>query len=222
MLCDMLSQHLQIPDLGEPFNPVEGRILGVRGKYLHIDEVPGAFQSREARFQTFAAHAPESYVYNLKSLDVRDAVIREWAKANNRIIAIERHNVFSGFLSALIANHHKVWHVLHGQEKPEYTPFVADEHLIRSNGKQWVAYYKHRDSLQPRIMYYEDIAHQSVEVTMKQAGVYQAGLPLAMPLVQKLHTFEQKKALVLNHEDVFDYLVAILTPFDVQSAYTEL
>jgi len=234
MLNYIIHQHLiaagaaeKWAAVGEVFNPLENtRLLvskdGHLVNYTHLD-LPEA-QPREARLQLFREHMDDDYIIKMLPYDTNtEGVLEAVMGAGYNIIAIERRNPLSAFLSVIIAYHHNVWNVKDTSELPVYEPFVASEDIMIALGKSIGMYHHIRDRLNPSaILYYEDIATQSVEVTLKQAGVYQEGVVTQGSPTKKILSFEDKTKLVINLEDVIDHLNGILMAYGVTMEHNNL
>jgi hypothetical protein len=213
--------------LGEVFNPLEGTRLLVRKSghlvnYTNLS-LPES-QPREKRLQLFREHMDDDYVIKFMPFDATvHGIVESIMEANYNIIAIERRNTLSAYLSVLIAYHHQVWNVTAKNEQPVYEPFVVPEEEIVSLAKSIATYHHLRDKFKPSaILYYEDIASQSSVMTLKQAGIYHEGAEAKDSPTKKLLSFEDKTKLIINLEEVIDHLTGILVSYDVTMEHNDL
>ncbi len=235
MLGYIISQHLasagvvkEWANLGEVFNPLEGTQLLVspsHGHLVHITNLISAItQPREERLQLFKEHMDDDYIIKILSYDTaHEGVVGTVMGANYNIMAIERRNPLSAYLSVLIAYHHRVWHVFDSNYRPVYEPFEVSEQEMIALGKSLAIYHHYRDQLNPSaILYYEDIVEQSITATLKQAGVYHEGAAVEDTPTKKLLSFEEKIKLIINFEEVVNHLTGILTPYMITMEHNNL
>jgi hypothetical protein len=233
MLHNIIAQHLVAAGvveswagLGEVFNPLDGTrlLLSFDG---HLRNLTGlntvTTQSREDRLQLFREHLDDDYIIKMLPYDTRvQEVVETVMQAGYNIIAIERRNPLSAYLSVIIGYHHQVWHA-YGDEQPVYEPFVATEKEMLTLGKSLSMYYHLRDHMNPSaILYYEDIVMNSVESTLKELGLYHDGIPTKESPTKKLLSFEEKTKLIINLEEVVDHFTGILTPYMVTMEHNKL
>lgn len=233
MLNFIIARHLRasgvVPkwaDLGEVFNPMEGTRLVVKSGHLvnNTDLPPSEVHSREDRLCLFGQHMDDDYIIKYMPLDITTPdTMKAVIEAGYNFIAIERRNPLSAYLSSIISYHHQVWHITDTDSRPVYESFVASEEEILGLGKSMSLYYRYRDYLKPSvILYYEDIAEQSVLETLKQAGVYQEGVITRNTPTKKLLSFEDKAKLIINLEEVVDHLTGILMAYNVTMEHNNL
>jgi len=213
--------------VGEVFNPLENtRLLiskdGHLVNYTNLD-LPES-QPREDRLRLFREHMDDDYIIKIMPYDINTSgVVDAVAGAGYNIIAIERRNPLSAFLSVIIAYHYNVWNVKDTNELPTYEPFVVPRDIMLALGKSLGMYHRIRDHLNPSaILYYEDIATQPVDITLKQAGVYQEGAVTEGSPTKKILSFEDKTKLVINLEEVIDHLNGILMAYGVTMEHNNL
>lgn len=234
MLNYIIQQHLSSAgvvkgwaNLGEVFNPLDGtRLLVSHSGHLDnlVDLNTVTTQSREDRLHLFREHLDDDYVIKILPYDtMTQGVVETVMQANYNIIAIERRNPLSAYLSVLIGYHHQVWHIFDSDDRPVYKPFVATEQEMLKLGKSLSIYHHLRDRLNPSaILYYEDIVGQSVVETLKQAGVYHEGAEAKDTPTKKLLSFEDKTKLIINLEEVIDHLTGILIPYMINMEHNNL
>ena len=234
MLFQIIKRHLvaagvveKWAGLSEVFNPLENTRLLVSKdghliNYTNLD-LPES-QPREKRLQLFREHMDDDYVIKFMPFDTTThGVVESIMEANYNIIAVERRNTLSAYLSVLIAYHHRVWNVTDANERPVYEPFVVPEDQMISLGKSIAIYHHLRDKLKPSaILYYEDIAAQPSMMTLKQAGIYHAGVEARESPTKKLLSFEDKTKLIINLEEVIDHLTGILMAYDITMEHNDL
>ena len=234
MLFKIIGQHLLAAgvvepwaSIGEVFNPVDGTRLLVSSQSGHLVnhhnvELP-VEQPREDRLRLFKEHSADDYIIKMMPNDLKaQGLIDVVMEAKYNIIAIERRNPLSAFLSSIIAYHYSVWHI-YGDEKPEYKPFVASPEYILALGKSFSIYYHYRDKLNPSsILYYEDIAQQPTAVTLARVGLYQEGVEAKESPTKKIHSFDDKAKLIINLEEVIDHLTGILMAYNVTMEHNNL
>jgi hypothetical protein len=233
MLYHIILQHLisaglveEWSGIGEVFNPLDGTMLvrksGHLINYTNLD-LPES-QPRENRLWLFREHTDDDYIIKMLPYDINTkGVVNAVMEAGYNIIAIERRNPLSAFLSVIIAYHYNVWNVKDTNELPIYEPFVVSKDIILALGKSLGVYHHIRDRLNPSaILYYEDIATQPVEATLKQAGVYQEGVVTKGSPTKKILSFEDKIKLVINLEEVIAHLNGILMAYDVTMEHNDL
>jgi hypothetical protein len=233
MLNYIIHQHLiaagvveKWAAVGEVFNPLENtRLLvskdGHLVNYTNLN-LPES-QPREERLRLFREHMDDDYIIKMLPYDTNTGgVVAAVVEAGYRIIAIERRNPLSAFLSVIIAYHHQVWHT-YDDDQPVYEPFEVSAQDMYALGKSVSVYYHHRDALHPsNILYYEDIASNPVVNTLKELGLYQEGTPTKESPTKKLLSFEEKTKLIINLEEVVDHLTGILTPYTVTMEHNNL
>lgn len=234
MLNYIVHQHLiaagvveEWAAVGEVFNPLENtRLLVSKDGHLvnYTDLDLPESQPREVRLQLFRKHMDDDYIIKMMPYDTNTTgVVEAVMGAGYNIIAIERRNPLSAFLSAIIAYHNNVWNVKDTSKLPTYEPFVASKDIMFALGKSIGMYHRIRDHLDPSaILYYEDIATQPVGVTLKQAGVYQEGVATEESPTKKILSFEDKTKLVINLEEVIDHLNGILMAYGVTTEHNNL
>ena len=235
MLYKIIAQHLLAAgvlepwaSIGEVFNPVDGARLLVSSQSGHLvnhhDVNLSDEQSREERLQLFKKHSADNYIIKMMPHDLKaHGLVEAVMEAKYNIIAIERRNPLSAFLSSIIAYQHQVWHIYDQNKIPEYEPFVvSDEHIV-ALGKSFAIYHHTRDQLNPSsILYYEDIVQQPIVATLVRAGVYQEGVVVKESPTKKIHSFEDKAKLIINLEEVIDYLTGILVAYDITMEHNSL
>ena len=236
--------------LGEIFNPVRKRViiekdghlenLSLRGPLdIHqraIIEKDGHFknsslpqtldipQLRSARIDLFLKHSHQEYVVKVLSQDTIIPEIVPWMRDNYRIVCIERRNVLSAFVSALIAHRYQIWSIPPGDKRPEYEPFVVEQRLLNIFGTHFVRYYRYRDELNPtHILYYEDIANASQQEIIEMVDM----VPIpdweyTPPSTIKLHSFQEKLDLIQNLDEVTEHFVNLITPYGVVMEHNNL
>jgi hypothetical protein len=235
MLTQMIVRHLQMEDTGEVFNPVVNNILGTDGDRLRLARLPSDLpwksrQTHAARFEIFKQHLHQDYIIKVQSGDTRSPDIIDCIREHYPVIAIERRNVLDGFLSILIADHYNFWQWSVGTTKPCYLPFTVPRRRLYDFGEYWMRYYAFRDHLRPRaIIYYEDMLERPIQDTLEMAGVYREGNEIVEASTQKLHSLEEKMALIDNVDEVTDYITGILhqfvrirTSYDVELEHNDL
>ncbi len=198
MLHNLIAQHLVAAgvvepwaSIGEAFNPLEGTRLQVTDGHLvnvntHFSDIDPP-QKREERLRLFQKYTHHDYITKMLPYDIElyglPATVQD---AGYRIIAIERRNPLSAFLSVIIAYQHWVWHA-YGNEQPVYEPFEVPTRMMQALGKSFSIYYHHRDTLEPTdVLYYEDIVMNSVESTLKELGLHHEGIPTEGSPTKKL------------------------------------
>jgi len=234
MLNHLIRRHLiaagvveEWAGLGEVFNPLDGTrlLLSIDGHLRNITD--GNFvvtQSREDRLRLFKEHLKDDYIIKMLPYDTTvRGVVETVMQENYNIIAIERRNPLSAYLSAIIAYRHQVWNITDPNNQPVYEPFVATNQEMLALGKSLSIYHHLRDHLNPSaILYYEDIVGQPVIETLKQAGVYQEGMPTRDTPTKKLLSFEEKTKLIINLEEVVAYFTGIMTPHMITIEHNNL
>ena len=234
MLNYLISQHLieagvaeSWAMVGEVFNPLEGTRLLFKhpqGHLINLTELmTNSTQSREERLELFK-ESDRDYIIKILAYDLTLPGVAEAVKdAGYRIIPIERRNPLAAFLSILIAFRHKVWHTYDENFEPRYEPFRVTQAEMIGLGKSFSLYYQHRDGLtQEPVLYYEDIASQSPEETLRQIGLYQEGVPAIESPTKKLLSFEEKADLILNLDEVMEHLNGLLTPYMIATEHNNL
>jgi len=234
MLNYLISQHLIEAGViepwamvGEVFNPLEGTRLLFKHPQGHLINLTNQSlenpQSREERLELFK-ESDRDYIIKILAYDLTVPGVAEAVKsAGYRIIPIERRNPLAAFLSILVAFRHKVWHTYDENFEPQYEPFRVTQAEMKALGKSFALYHQHRDGLtQEPVVYYEDIASQSAEETLRQVGVYQDGIPAIESPTKKLLTFEEKASLITNLDEVADHLYGVLTPYMVSIEHNNL
>lgn len=235
MLNYIISQHLIKAGVVEPwalvgevFNPLEGTRLLFQHPQGHLVNLTNQSldesQTREKRLELFKEHSDQDYIIKLLAFDTdTPGVVEAVQDAGYRIIPIERRNPLSAFLSILIAFRHKVWHTFDKNFEPQYEPFEVTKAEMIGLGKSFSLYYHKRDIItQEPVVYYEDIATQSAEDTLRQLGIYQEGVPVEDSPTKKLLSFEEKAKLITNLDEVTEHLYGLLTPYMINTEYNEL
>ena len=176
------------------------------------------------RFMKFSEYAHQDYLIKLMSADLRDVPeIVPWMRDNYRTIAIERRNPLASFLSTIIADKHNRWHSNIDIERVTYTPFVADMHHVGKFGYTFTHYYRYRDELNPtHVLYYEDIAYAPPEDIIRMAGMKPLPIKYESHRTTKLHSFQEKKDLISNYDEVKQYFETIMEPYDVTMEHNDL
>ncbi len=232
MLHDIITQHLVAAGLvepwagnvGEAFNPLEGTQLTVEdGHLINRSLADDTVQSRAERYELFRDHLDDNYIVKVMAFDMKYLFIpNKLIDAGYKFIAIERRNPLSAYLSSLIAYHHSVWHV-YGDEKPVYEPFVVPTTEIVQLGRAISLYHRYRDHLDPSaIIYYEDVVQNPVANTLQRANLYQEGVPTFNTRTKKILSFEDKAKLIINLEEVIEYLTGILMAYNVTMEHNNL
>ena len=233
MLYFILQQHLlaaglieEWADISEAFNPHRRRLL-VRNTDDHLENIKlpivlSTPQFREERVELFNKHLEEDYILKVMSHDTTCMNVIDTIVKNYMVIAIERRNVLSAYLSGLIAFHHSVWNI-YDDARSTYEPFVAPKDEIQLIGLGLSRYYHWRDKMNPQaILYYEDVAMQSPETTLRQTGLYQEGVPTTDSPTRKILSFEGKTKLIINLDEVVDHFSGIMIGCGVDTEHSEL
>ena len=232
MLNHIISQHLVNAGVlepwalvGEVFNPLEGtRLIQTPDGHLEIiTGQPEPTQSRNERLDLFQRDN-RNYIIKILAFDTdTPGVVETVQNAGYRIIPIERRDPLSAFLSILIAFRHKAWHTYGDAGKPQYEPFRATQAEMIGLGKSFSLYYHRRDRITSEpVLYYEDIATQSAETTLRQIGIYQEGIQVEDSPTKKMLTFDEKAQLITNLDEVTEHLYGLLTPYMVNIEHSEL
>ena len=217
--------------LGEIFTPhtysvatvKDGHLTLVRTaeSYDHGNNVP---QMRETRFKLFKMFSHHDYVMKFMGQDTQTFGITEWMRDNYHVIAIERRNVLSAFLSSLIAFEYQKWIVLVNDDRPDYKPFVVEQNVMHSLMKHIILYYRYRDALNPtHVLYYEDIVNTSEEDIIQLAGmVPKPNHVYELPITAKIHTFQEKMDLIENLDEVVQYFMETMAPYGIEMEHNDL
>lgn len=217
--------------LGEVFTPHTYSTLIVEDGHLEIvrttephDRSNNVPQMREARFKLFKLFSHHDYVMKFMSQDTQTSGIAEWMRDNYRIIAIERRNVLSAFLSSLIAYEYQNWRVLVRDKRPDYKPFVVERDVMKPLATHIMRYYRYRDSLNPsHVLYYEDIVNTSEEDIIRMAGmVPKPNHVYELPNTVKIHTFQEKMDLIENLDEVVQYFMETMAPYGIEMEHNDL
>ena len=227
MLYHIIKQHLMAAGIAkewavidEVFNPHDDRLLRTNPNTGHLEhlELPTRLstpQLRGDRLRLFREHLNDDYIIKMMAFDTKEPGIVDTIVENYNVVAIERRNPLSAFLSHLIAFHHWVWNIF-DDTKPVYEPFVVPEDEMKQLGTAFSFYYYWRDRMNPQaIVYYEDIATQSAEATLRQVGLYQEGFPTMDSPSRKLLSFEEKTKLIINLQEVVEHFTGILAPYTI-------
>lgn len=233
MLYFILQQHLLAAGLieewagiSEAFNPHRKRLL-ICNPDGHLENIKlpitlSTPQFREERINLFNKHLDDDYIVKVMSHDTTCAGVINTIINNYTVVAIERRNVLSAYLSGLIAFHHTVWNSYDGI-RPKYEPFVASKEEIQLIGLGLSRYYHWRDKLNPQtILYYEDMATQTTEETLRQTDLYQDGVPTNDTPTRKLLSFEEKTKLIINLDEAVDHFYGIISAYGIDIEHNEL
>ena len=233
MLYYILEQHLLAAGLieewagiSEAFNPHRNRLL-ICNPQGHLENIIlgsslPTRQFREERVELFNKHLNDDYLIKVMSHDTTCTSVIDTVVDNYTIIAVERKNVISACLSGLIAFHHSIWNV-QDNTQPKYEPFVATTEELQLIGLGISRYYYWRDKLNPQaIVYYEDMATQTTEDTLRQTGLYQGGVPTNDTPTRKLLSFEEKTKLILNLDEALDHFYGIISAYGIDIEHNEL
>jgi hypothetical protein len=212
--------------LGEPFVPTTRNILVSEDGHLRQLMPPpeGATvpQLRPERTKLFREHLHQDYIIKFMSQDTKNAEAVDMIRSSYNVIAIERRNVMSAYLSALIAYQHQVWHAKSEAERPEYHEIVVPRNQMRNIGAHFSRYYQWRDLMNPRvILCYEDIIAQSREATLRQIGLYQEGIEIPESSTIKMHSFQDKAKLIKNLDEVMDHFSGILVAYGIPMVHND-
>lgn len=218
MLKDIIVRHLVEagliePDqnLGEPFNPLDHTLLVPFNvdDYMHvkaIDVEPRDIpMTREQRFELFKkAHG--DYVLKMLSQDtLHPPILPYLVESGYHFVCIERRNHFAALMSWLVAwNSHK-WGIRQGEERPAYEPFRADMNDVAVICRFMTHYFRYRQSTGGVVVRYEDMCDMTPEALLRSVGLFQEGVAVPPTEWTKMHSDEQKAALIENLDEVWAY-----------------
>ena len=240
MLMNIIKRHRCMYSLGEPLTPAPNWVLvandaglvmkrsGMPETQTYRDQASekygkGHLQFPEARWEVFKRfHLKRQAVFKVLSAEVWLPGLVELMNEHYRVITVERRNALAAYLSGLIATHHRIWTVQVNKSKPEYRPFVVSEARMVSMAKYYTMYYTNRNrfNVQGRV-FYEDMVRDGGEATMQRLGMYEEG-NYTDPGIKKIHSFDEKVALIKNYDEVVDCYNMLIAPVAPKLVPTKL
>lgn len=218
MLKDIIVRHLVEagliePDqnLGEPFNPLDHTLLVPFNvdDYLHVKAVDveprDIPMTREQRFELFKkAHG--DYVLKMLSQDTLNSEILPYLIDDGyHFVCVERRNHFAALMSWLVAWNSQKWGIRQGEERPEYKPFRADMTDVQVICGFMMRYFRYRPHIPAAQVHYEDMCQMAPEALLRSVGLLQDGVAAPATEWTKMHSDEEKVALIENLDEVWAY-----------------
>lgn len=221
MLAELIHGHLAAAGdeagyLFEPFTPHEARTLVHQDGGLvlssHTPLPVWQAQTREERFRLFQSHDDRDYVLKVMSMDTSQPGLIEYIRGRYKVIAVERRNALSAYLSALVSFEHNVWAIEPG-ERPEYHRFTVSEEIMNVIGTHITRYYTYLDRMNPdTVLYYEDVVADP-KVALERCGLYHPGASIPEHRTAKNLSYKDKVSLIENVDEVVEHFMGIMTPY---------